>query len=151
VAEAAAHASDLVALVYVAGSGTEHHQVACDRSREIEGLMCKLGLPLTVLRPVVTDPQVFRGREHVTVAGDEATPRSMAMELERDLGEPVRLTEVQVEGVFMYPDAVGHAHDLDWLRGVYPGLQTLREWLTACGSDVCRSMVGVASGGAPRD
>ena len=95
----------------------------------------------------VSHPELFLGHTQVTLAGDEATPRSIAGELERDLGEPVRLTEVQVEGVFMFPDAVGHARDLDWLRSVHPGLQTLREWLTVCGSDVCRSMVGMASGG----
>ena len=189
VAEAAARA-DLGEVVYIAGSGTEHHQVSCDRSREIEERMHRLDLPLTVLRPVtlmeeipwywlhrypsglelatpyepglplplvaaddvgavaalaVEEPELFLGHTHITVAGDEATPLSIAEELERDLGEAVRLTEVQVEGVFMFPDAVGHAHDLEWLRSVHPGMQTLREWLTVCGSDVCRSMVGVAA------
>lgn len=189
VAEAASRA-DLAEVIYIAGSGTEHHQVSCDRSREIEERMQQLELPLTVLRPVtlmeeipwywlhryaaglelatpyepglplplvaaddvgalaalaVTDPELFLGHTHVTVAGDEATPHGIAEELERDLGEPVRLTEVQVEGVFMFPEAVGHARDLEWLRSVYPGLQTLREWLTVCGSDVCRSMVGIAA------
>lgn len=188
VAEAASRA-DLGEVVYIAGSGTEHHQVSCDRSREIEERMHALELPLTVLRPVtlmeeipwywlhrygsglelatpyepdlplplvaaddvgavaalaVAEPGLFLGHTHVTVAGDEATPRSIADELERDLGEPVLLTEVQVEGVFMFPDAVGHARDLEWLRTVHPRLQTLREWLTVCGSDVCRSMVGIA-------
>jgi hypothetical protein len=47
----------------------------------------------------------------------------------------------------MYPEAVGHASDLEWLRSVYPQLQTLREWLTVCGSDVCRSMVGTGATG----
>jgi hypothetical protein len=47
--------------------------------------------------------------------------------------------------VFMYPDAVGHARDLAWLREIHPRLQTLREWLTVCGSDVCRTMVGAAA------
>jgi len=195
VAEAAGRAPDLVELVYIAGSGTEHHQISCDRSREIEELLRKLGLPLTVLRPVtlmeeipwywlhrydsglelatpyepglplplvaaddvgalaalaVIAPEQFAGHPQVTVAGDEATPRSIADELARDLGEPVRLTEVQVEGVFMYPDAVGHARDLEWLRSVHPRLQTLRAWLTECGSDVCRSMVGLAPGGHTR-
>lgn len=190
VAEAASRAPDLGELVYIAGSGTEHHQVSCDRSREIEESMRRLGLPLTVLRPVtlmeeipwywlhryetglelatpyepdlplplvaaddvgalaalaVVEPEVFAGRAHVTVAGDEATPRGIADELARDLGEPVRLTEVQIEGVFMYPDAVGHARDLEWLRSVHPRLQTLRDWLTVCGSDVCRRMVGPAA------
>jgi uncharacterized protein YbjT (DUF2867 family) len=195
VADAASRAPDLAELVYIAGSGTEHHQVSCDRSKEIEERMRELGLPLTVLRPVtlmeeipwywlhrydsglelatpyepdlplplvaaddvgalaalaVADPQLFAGRAHVTIAGDEATPRSIADELARDLDEPVRLTEVQVEGVFMYPDAVGHARDLEWLRSVYPQIQTLRQWLTVCGSDVCRSMVGLAPGGPIR-
>ncbi len=192
VAEAASRAPDLVGLVYIAGSGTQHHQVSCDRSGEIEDLMRRLELPLTVLRPVtlmeeipwywlhryagglelatpyepdlplplvaaddvgalaalaVTDPELFLDHTQVTVAGDEATPRSIAEELARDLGESVGLTEVQVEGVFMYPDAVGHARDLEWLRSVHPRLQTLREWLTVCGSDVCRDMVGGAAGG----
>jgi uncharacterized protein YbjT (DUF2867 family) len=192
VAEAASRASSLVGVVYIAGSGAEHHQVSCDRSREIEERMRVLELPLTVLRPVtlmeeipwywlhryssglelatpyepdlplplvaaddvgalaalaVADPELFLGHTQVTVAGDQATPRSIADELERDLGEPVRLTEVQVEGVFMYPDAVGHARDLAWLRSVHPRLQTLREWLTVCGSDACRDMVGPAAGG----
>jgi uncharacterized protein YbjT (DUF2867 family) len=190
VAEAAARA-DLGEVVYIAGSGTEHHQVSCDRSREIEERMHRLDLPLTVLRPVnlmeeipwywlhrydtglelatpyepglplplvaaddvgavaalaVEEPGLFLGHTHITVAGDEATPLGIAEELERDLGEPVRLTEVQVEGVFMFPDAVGHARDLEWLRTVHPAMQTLREWLTVCGSDVCRSMVGIAAG-----
>jgi uncharacterized protein YbjT (DUF2867 family) len=186
VAEAAQRA-DLGEVIYIAGSGTDHHQVSCDRSREIEHRMQELDLPLTVLRPVtlmeeipwywlnrfpsglelatpyepdlplplvaaddvgavaalaVTDPAVFVGHTSVTVAGDEATPRGIAEELSHALAEAVRLTEVQVEGVFMYPDAVGHAQDLEWLRVVHPSLQSLRDWLTVCGSEVCRTMVG---------
>jgi uncharacterized protein YbjT (DUF2867 family) len=185
----AARASGVGHVVYIAGTGPDHHQVSCDRSREIEERMRELKLPLTVLRPVtlmeevpwywldrfptglelatpyepdlplplvaaddigavaalaVAQPGPFLGRS-VALAGDEVTPRLIADEIARALEEPVRLTEVQVEGVFMYPEAVGHARDLEWLRGVYPPLLTFREWLTSCGSDVCRSMVGTAA------
>lgn len=185
----AARESGIGKVVYIAGSGTDHHQVSCDRSREIEHHMRELELPLVVLRPVtlmeeipwywlnrfpsglelatpyepdlplplvaaddigalaalaVSDPGLFTVHPTVTVAGEEATPRRIAEELTDALDEPVRLTEVQVEGVFMYPDAVGHARDLAWLREIHPRLQTLREWLTVCGSEVCRTMVGAA-------
>jgi uncharacterized protein YbjT (DUF2867 family) len=188
VAEAARRAG-VAQVVYIAGSGPDHHQVSCDRSVEIEEHLRALGLPLTVLRPVtlmeeipwywlhrhpsglefatpyepdlplplvaaddvgavaalaVSEPGLFLGRA-VSLAGDEATPRGIAADLARALGEPVSLVEVQVEGVFMFPEAVGHARDLQWLRTVYPPLLTLQEWLTSCGSEVCRAMVGAAS------
>jgi uncharacterized protein YbjT (DUF2867 family) len=189
----AARRAGVAQVVYIAGSGTDHHQVSCDRSREIEHHMHELGLPLTVLRPVtlmeeiawywlnrfpsglelatpyepdlplplvaaddvgavaalaVADPELFAGHRTVTVAGDETTPRRIADDLTRALDERVQLTEVQVEGVFMFPDAVGHASDLEWLREAYPPLQSLREWLAVCGSRVCRSMVGAKAGRA---
>jgi uncharacterized protein YbjT (DUF2867 family) len=183
-AEAAGRAG--VRLVaYVAGSGPDHHNVSCDRSREIERRMHALRLPLTVLRPAtvmeeipwywlsrfggdvvlatpyepdlplplvaaddigalaalaVADPGLFVGRT-VGLAGDVATPRQIAGVVSLALDEDVSLTEVQVEGVFMYPEAVGHAPDLAWLRGVYPPLHTLRSWLErGGGSELCRSV-----------
>ena len=170
-------------VVYVAGSGADHHMVSCDRSHEIEQRMHALGLPLTVLRPAtvmeeipwywlsrfggelvlatpyepdlplplvaaddigalaalaVADRGLFVERT-LGLAGDVATPRQIAQAVSQALGEPVRVTEVQVEGVFMYPEAVGHAPDLAWLRGVYPPLKTLAAWLErGGGSELCR-------------
>jgi uncharacterized protein YbjT (DUF2867 family) len=178
----AARDAGLSQVVYVAGSGPDHHNVSCDRSREIEERMRADDLPLTVLRPstlmeeiawywlsrfgqdlvlatpyepdlplplvalddigalaalAVADPELFRGRT-LKLAGDVATPRELARELSRALGAPVRVSEVQVEGVFMYPDAVGHAPDMEWLRTVYPPLQALGAWLArGGGSELC--------------
>jgi uncharacterized protein YbjT (DUF2867 family) len=182
VAEAAGRAG-VKHLVYAAGSGSDHHNVSCDRSREIERRVHALGLPATVLRPAtvmeeipwywlsrlggdlvlatpyepdlplplaaaddvgalaamaVADPHLFAGRT-IAVAGDVATPRQIANLLSQSLGEEVHLSEVQVEGVFMYPEAVGPAPDLGWLRGVYPPLQTLPDWLERGGGlELCR-------------
>ena len=39
-------------VVYSAGTGSDHHVAYCDRSSEVEDHLRKIGLPLTVLRPV---------------------------------------------------------------------------------------------------
>ena len=84
-------------------------------------------------------PEHFRGRD-LRIAGDVATPDEVAALLAGALGEPVRYTEVQVEGVFMDAGAVDRPADADWLRGLHPPLHTLRTWLERGGGlELCRS------------
>ena len=73
-------------------------------------------------------PVEFEGRS-VDLAGDTETPLEIAARLTTALGEPVSYEEVQVEGVFVYQEASTQVHDVEWLRGVYPGLHTFSSWL----------------------
>ena len=92
-------------------------------------------LPLVALDDVgalaaiaVTRPDEFAGRT-IDLAGDTATPLTIASQLEAALGERVRYEEVQVEGVFVYQEASTQVHDTEWLRAVYPELRTFQSWL----------------------
>ena len=64
----------------------------------------------------------------------------MAGLLSQELGRQVRVTEVQVEGVFMLAEADQPACDIAWLRGLYPQLHTVSTWLSAGGGlELCRA------------
>ena len=86
-------------------------------------------------------PRHFRGR-NLRVAGDVASLAEVAALLGQMLGEPVRYTEVQVEGVFMDALAVERPDDIAWLRGLHPSLQTLPMWLERGGGlELCREAI----------
>jgi uncharacterized protein YbjT (DUF2867 family) len=187
IADAAARAG-IEHVVYSAGTGPDHHQVACDRSSAIEEHFRSLEVPLTVLRPTtvmeeiawywlsrfgaqlvlatpfeaesrlpliaiddiaalavaalavaaLTAPGDFLGRT-IAVAGEVSSPAAIAALLSQELREPVACSEVQVEGVFIYPDASAAVSDIAWLRSVYPGLHDLRSWLEEGGGlELCR-------------
>ena len=185
IADAAARAG-IEHVVYSAGTGPDHHRIACDRSRAIEEHLRSLGVPLTVLRPTtvmeeiawywlsrygstlvlatpfeaqsrlpliavddiaalavtaLAAPSDFLSRT-IAVAGEVSSPAAIAALLSQELGEPVACSEVQVEGVFIYPEASAATSDIAWLRSVYPGLHTLRSWLEEGGGlALCRRAV----------
>ena len=185
IADAAARAG-IEHVVYSAGTGPDHHRIACDRSRAIEEHLRSLGLPLTVLRPTtvmeeiawywlsrygsklvlatpfeaqsrlpliavddiaalaviaLAAPSDFLSRT-IAVAGEVSSPAAIAALLSQELREPVACSEVQVEGVFIYPEASAATSDIAWLRSVYPGLHTLRSWLEESGGlALCRRAV----------
>jgi uncharacterized protein YbjT (DUF2867 family) len=83
------------------------------------------GLAVTALAA----PADFLGRT-IAIAGEVSSPAAIASLLSLELREPVASSEVQVEGVFIYPEVTTAATtDIAWLRSVYPGLHTLRSWL----------------------
>lgn len=89
----------------------------------------------------VASPEHFRGRT-IRVAGDVMSLGEVAEVLSEELREPVRYTEVQVEGVFIYADVGERPDDLLRLRSVHPRLHTVRTWLEAGGGlDLCRRAV----------
>lgn len=185
IADAAARAG-IEHVVYSAGTGPDHHRIACDRSRAIEEHLRSLGVPLTVLRPTtvmeeiawywlsrhgstlvlatpfeaqsrlpliavddiaalavtaLAAPSDFLGRT-IAVAGEVSSPAAIAALLSQELRETVACSEVQVEGVFIYPEASAATSDIAWLRSVYPGLHTLRSWFEAGGGlALCRRAV----------
>jgi len=80
----------------------------------------------------------FRTSVHVGAVFHAA----IAALLSQELREPVACSEVQVEGVFIYPEASAATSDIAWLRSVYPGLHTLRSWLEEGGGlALCRRAV----------
>jgi uncharacterized protein YbjT (DUF2867 family) len=90
----------------------------------------------------LADEPRLRGQT-VRVAGDLVTMAGVAASLSEVLAEPVRAEEVQVEGVFMVIPAAEEMADVTWLRGIYPGLRTLDEWLhDAGGRQLCERAVG---------
>jgi len=101
---------------------------------------------------VAATPRRFRGR-NLRVAGDVASPEEVAALLAELLGEPVRYSEVQVEGVFMDLRASERPADIELLRGLYPGLHTLRTWLARGGGlELCRRAMAdneAQAGGEP--
>jgi uncharacterized protein YbjT (DUF2867 family) len=109
-------------------------------------------LPLIALDDVgafaavaVLRPGEFGGRT-VKLAGDTETPLEIASRLSTALGEPVRYEEVQVEGVFVYQEASTQVHDVEWLRGAYPGLHTFAGWLEDGGGlELCRHAAGLTA------
>lgn len=173
-------------IVYSAGTGPDHHRIACDRATEIETYLRSLNAPLTVLRPTtlmeeipwywlsrygsqpvlatpfeaqsrlpliaiddvaalaataLAAPDDFLGKT-IAVAGDVSSPTAIVALLSQELGEPVAYEQVQVEGVFIYPEASSASDDITWLRRVHPGLHTLRSWLEDGGGlDLCRRAV----------
>jgi uncharacterized protein YbjT (DUF2867 family) len=170
-------------IVYSAGTGSDHHLVACDQSEQIVDHLRTLDLSLTVLRPVtlmeeipwywlslmgreatlatpyepdlrlalicgddvgglaaraIQSPERFAGKA-IEIAGDKASMAEVGEILALELRRPVRVTEVQVEGVFMRPEPYEPAVDIAALRRLYPELRTLRSWLTLNGGlELCR-------------
>ena len=83
-------------------------------------------------------PAQFAGRT-LEVAGDKASMAEVGEILALELRRPVRVTEVQVEGVFMRPEPYEPEVDVSALKCLYPALHTLRSWLTLGGGlDLCR-------------
>lgn len=94
----------------------------------------------------LTAPHDFRGRT-IAAAGEISSPTAIAALLSQELGESVAHEQVQVEGVFIYPEASSAGDDIVWLRRVHPGLHTLRSWLEDGGGlDLCRQVVARPSG-----
>jgi uncharacterized protein YbjT (DUF2867 family) len=90
-------------------------------------------------------PDDFIGRT-IDIAGDVSSPGAIAALLTAELRQPVAYSQVQVEGVFMYPSASSATSDIDWLRAVYPRLHTLRSWLEEGGGlGLCRRVVAGAA------
>jgi excisionase family DNA binding protein len=56
--ERAAERAGIEHIVYSAGTGPDHHRIACDQSRAIEEHFWSLGLPLTVLRPTTVMEEI---------------------------------------------------------------------------------------------
>ena len=82
----------------------------------------------------------------IDIAGDVSSPGDIAALLSAELRQPVSYSQVQVEGVFMYPAASSATSDIEWLRAVYPRLQTLRSWLEEGGGlGLCRHAVAGAA------
>ncbi|MFA4964694.1 MAG: NmrA family NAD(P)-binding protein [Thermoleophilia bacterium] len=89
-------------------------------------------------------PAEFIGKT-LDTAGDVTSPAAVADVLAEALRQDVAYSEVQVEGVFIYPEASAAASDIAWLRGLYPGLHTLRSWLDEGGGlELCRRAVAHA-------
>jgi uncharacterized protein YbjT (DUF2867 family) len=83
-------------------------------------------------------PGLFAGQS-IEIAGDKASMADVGEVLMLELHRPVRVTEVQVEGVFMRPEPYEPEVDIAALRRLYPELHTLRSWLTLGGGlDLCR-------------
>ncbi len=170
-------------VVYSAGTGSDHHVAYCDRSSEVEDHLRKIGLPLTVLRPVtimeeipwywlsslgheavlatpyaattrlpmicvddvaglaalaIVEPGRFKDGT-IEIAGDRASMAEVADLLTQRLHQAVRVTEVQVEGVFLLAETDEPSVDVPWLRTVYPQLHTVSTWLALGGGlELCR-------------
>ena len=62
-------------------------------------------------------PGEFVGKT-IDVAGDVSSPGDIAALLTVELRQPVAYSQVQVEGVFMYPSASSATGDIEWLRAV---------------------------------
>ncbi len=78
--------------------------------------------------------------ETIEIAGDVATMAEVAELLTQELHQVVRVTEVQVEGVFMLAETEGPPADVPWLRSLYPQLHTVSSWLTLAGGlRLCRA------------
>ena len=83
-------------------------------------------------------PAQFAGAT-LEVAGDKASMAEVGEILTLELHRPVRVTEVQVEGVFMRPEPYEPEVDIAALKRLYPALHTLRSWLTLDGGlGLCR-------------
>jgi uncharacterized protein YbjT (DUF2867 family) len=68
-----------------------------------------------------------------------ASTAEVADLLTRALHQEVRVTEVQVEGVFMLAETDEPSVDIPWLRNLYPQLHTLSSWLAPGGGlELCR-------------
>jgi uncharacterized protein YbjT (DUF2867 family) len=94
----------------------------------------------------VSAPDSFADKT-IAVAGDVKTLAETAALLSKELTEPVNVEEVQVESVFIYPEADTADTDIAWLRSVYPPLQTLRTWLEEGGGlELCRGAAGCRVG-----
>lgn len=86
----------------------------------------------------IAAPAQFAGTT-LEVAGDKASMAEVGEILTLELHRPVRVTEVQVEGVFMRPEPHEPEVDIAALKRLYPPLHTLRSWLTLDGGlDLCR-------------
>lgn len=86
----------------------------------------------------IAAPGQFRGRT-IEIAGDRASMAEVADLLTQELHQAVRVTEVQVEGVFMLAETDEPSVDIPWLRSVYPELRTVSTWLALGGGlDLCR-------------
>jgi uncharacterized protein YbjT (DUF2867 family) len=78
--------------------------------------------------------------ETIEIAGDMATMAEVAGLLTQELHQPVRVTEVEVEGVFMLAETEGSPADIPWLRSLYPQLHTVSSWFTQGGGlQLCRA------------
>ena len=87
----------------------------------------------------MAEPAPFEGQT-LEIAGDEASMAEVADLLRQGLGRQVRVTEVQVEGVFMLAVADQPAIDIPWLRSLYPQLHSVRTWLASGGGlELCRA------------
>jgi len=94
-----------------------------------------------VAAAAVANPHHFAGRDF-DVAGDVVSVAELAELLGDSLGERVAHIEVQVEGVFIYQEAVTPPHDMEWLRHMHPGLHTVSSWLEHGGGlELCRRAV----------
>jgi uncharacterized protein YbjT (DUF2867 family) len=88
----------------------------------------------------IASPERFIGMT-IDVAGDTVSVAELAELLTEHLGERVSWSEVQVEGVFIYPEAARPPHDLAWLRSVYPDLHSASSWLEQSGGlELCRQV-----------
>jgi uncharacterized protein YbjT (DUF2867 family) len=86
----------------------------------------------------IAAPESFAGKS-IEIAGDKASMAEVGEILTAQLHRPVRVTEVQVEGVFMRPEPYEPEVDVAALKRLYPELHTLRSWLTLDGGlDLCR-------------
>jgi uncharacterized protein YbjT (DUF2867 family) len=83
-------------------------------------------------------PGQFRGKA-IEIAGDKASMAEVAALLAQELHQAIRVTEVQVEGVFMLAETDEPSVDIPWLRSVYPQLHTVSTWLALGGGlELCR-------------
>lgn len=83
-------------------------------------------------------PARFAGRT-LEIAGDKASMAEVGEILTLELHRPVRVSAVQVEGVFMRPEPYEPETDIAALKGLYPKLHTLRSWLALGGGlELCR-------------
>jgi uncharacterized protein YbjT (DUF2867 family) len=86
----------------------------------------------------IAEPGQFRGQT-IEIAGDKASMAEVADLLTQELNQTVRVTEIQVEGVFMLAETDEPSVDIPRLRSVYPQLHTVSTWLALGGGlELCR-------------
>ncbi|QIS21714.1 hypothetical protein F6W96_28630 [Nocardia terpenica] len=101
-----------------------------------------------------TAPERFRGHT-LELAGDAITMTAAAATLSEALGQPVRYEEMsraqaaalgpQIEHVWQSTrEGVAWHADIDALRVIHPGPQTLRGWLDETGAAQLKAMIDAA-------